>query len=325
MKLSVSPSIGIAIFPQCGSSIDAVVRSADTAMYHAKKQGRNNYQFFNSLMHTHIAEKLAIENGLRQAIARNELEVYYQPQSDVSTNQLVGMEALLLWNSVALGKISPGRFIPIAEDSGIINSIGTWVLSSACQQSKLWISECRIEMPIMLSVNVSLIQLTNGVFYEELTRLISESILDPQCLVIEITESVMMDNPEGLIVLLQKIHDLGITIALDDFGTGFSSLSYLRQMPVDILKIDRSFINHIGENKKDEAIVKTIIALGYNLDLQVIAEGVESELQVNFLKQNQCNTIQGFLFSKPMPNNMATQYILNFEKESCEALDLVVQ
>ncbi len=162
-------------------------------------------------------------------------------------------------------------------------------------------------------MNVSLIQLKDSVFYNELKRLINESILDPQHLVVEITESVMTDDPEALIVLLQKIHNLGIMIALDDFGTGYSSLNYLRKMPIDILKIDQSFIEHIGKNKKDEAIVKTIIALAHNLDLQVIAEGVETELQVDFLKQNHCNIIQGFFFSKPMPNHAATQYLLNYE------------
>ena len=222
---------------------------------------------------------------------------------------------------VKLGKISPASFIPVAEDTGIIKSIGAWVLVSACQQCKQWVSECQLDVPIIISVNVSLIQLKDSTFYDELKKLIDTSVVDPKTLVIEITESVMADEPEAIIELLQKIHDLDIKIALDDFGTGYSSLSFLREMPVDILKIDQSFVKHIDKSQKDEAIVKTIISMAKNLNLQVIAEGVETQVQLDFLKHYHCNIIQGYLFSKPMPNNMAMQFILNFSKNNAAFIE----
>jgi len=308
-EITISPSIGIAMYPECSKTVEALLQAADTAMYHAKKKGKNNFSFFSDDMNKKALHKLEIGMALRQASKRNELEIYYQPQIDIVNNQVIAMEALLRWQSNELGEISPVEFIPIAEEIGIIESLGAWVLHKACKQIKVWEKTCSLTTPVTVAVNVSLLQLTNSNFYDLLKLLLEEYDLNPNHLEIEITESTMTTDPQAVIQLLQKIHDLDIKIAIDDFGTGFSSLNHIRTLPIDTIKIDKSFVADIGIDKKDEAIVKTIIAMAHNLDVKVIAEGVENKLQYEFLQQHQCDLMQGYLFHKPMPTDDTTKYI----------------
>lgn len=317
-EIRISPSIGIAHYPHCGSNFESLLQAADTAMYEAKKQGRNNFRFFSLQMQQKMEKRLALENALRQAIKLQELDLYYQPQIEVNTLTITAMEALLRWENQPFDEIPPDQFIKIAEESGMIDSLGAWVLYQACLQSKQWADTMPMTKPLDISVNVSLQQLKNEVFFKGLTQTLALTTLNPSHLVIEITESIIADEPKETIALLQKIHDLGVRIAIDDFGTGYSSLSYLRQLPIDILKIDQSFIADIGNNEDGEAIVKTIISLAHNLRLHVIAEGVETQTQVDFLKKYQCDSLQGYYFSQPMNSSMMQQYLEKERKHDCQ-------
>ena len=297
-QLHTSPSIGISVFPCDGADADTIMRNADTAMYHAKALGRNNFQFYAEEMNRNASERLNIESRLRHALARNEFELHYQPQLDIQGTQVVGVEALLRWNPADGRSVPPARFIPIAEDAGMIIAIGEWVLRTACRQVKAWIDAG--VPPLRVAVNVSARQLRKQDFPDIVASALIESGLPAQLLEIEITESAVMEEPEEARLILDKLKAMGITLAIDDFGTGYSSLAYLKLFPIDNLKIDRSFVTDIGRHTDDAAIAISTIALAHSLGINVIAEGVETEAQHDLLRAHHCNEFQGFLFSRPL-------------------------
>ncbi len=312
-ELNVNPSIGISTFPECGTTAESLIQAADTAMYEVKRTGRNSFQFFSESMQKMVSRKLIIENNLRCAIDRNELFLQYQPQLESETLKIVSTEALLRWHNMNLGHVTPTEFIPVAEDTGLINKLGAWVLSTASDQNVKWNKQQLTSIPLSISINVSLVQLKSGGFVGELKDLLSKLSLSPQQIVLEITESIMSDNPDVMIMILKEIRSLGILIAIDDFGTGYSSLNYLRKLPIDILKIDQSFVADIGCNTKGEAIVKTIIALAQNLGLKVIAEGVENRSQADFLVAHKCDILQGFYFSRSVDAEQLVEFIRSIQ------------
>jgi len=293
----ITTSIGIAVFPNDGDDMDTLLKNADTAMYRAKEKGGNNYQFYTPEMSV-ATDQLELENSLRKALEREELELYYQPKLDLRSDQVVGMEALLRWKSAQFGFVSPLKFIPLAEETGLILPIGEWVLRTACQQNKAWQDAGYPAMRV--AVNLSARQ-----FEEDLVamvaRVLEETGLDPAHLELEITESITMNNKHRVVEKLHALKRLGIHIGMDDFGTGYSSLSYLKKFPIDTLKIDKSFVRDITTDQDDAAIVQAVIAMGHSLNLNVVAEGVETEEQLSFLREQDCDEIQGFWFSQPLP------------------------
>ena len=303
-ELHTSPSIGISIFPDDGSDGDTILKNADTAMYHAKSAGRNNYQFYASEMNQTASERLDLEHKLRHAIGRNELALCFQPQFSADGSHATGVEALIRWHHPTDGMISPIRFIPIAEETGLIVEIGEWVLRNACREMRKWLDAGL--KPIRIAVNVSARQLRRRDFCEVVAGVLAESGLPPELLELEITESSVMENPEEAIDILQRVGRMGVTLAIDDFGTGYSSLAYLKLFPIDHLKIDRSFVADIEIDLNDRAIAFGTIALAHSLGLNVIAEGVETEDQLELLRTNGCDEVQGYLFSKPL--NSAAAY-----------------
>ncbi len=308
-ELNVSPSIGISTFPECGMNTESLIQAADTAMYEVKRVGRNGFQFFSNSMQQLVSRKLNIENALRYAIKQNEFTIHYQPQVDARTQRVIATEALIRWYNKDLGNITPTEFIPIAEDTGLIKQLGAWIFLHACNTSIQWTDQQLNSQPLTISINVSIIQLKTDGFIDELKDLLSQISLSPKHIVLEITESIMTDDPDAMVTLLGNIQALGISIAIDDFGTGYSSLSYLRRLPIDILKIDQSFVADIGINKNGEAIVKTIITLAHNLGLEVIAEGVENKTQADFLVNYECDTLQGYYFSRPIESEQITELL----------------
>ncbi|MCB2294554.1 EAL domain-containing protein [Clostridium algoriphilum] len=296
-----SASIGIAVFPNDGEETCILFKNADTAMYSAKYNGKGKYCFFNKSMSDVVARRVQIEKGLRSALDNNELEIHYQPQIDIINNKIKGFEALLRWNSSKLGKVPPSEFIPVAEQSGLIIPIGYWVIKTVCLQNKLWKSKGYLYDTI--AINLSAIQLLNDEFEQSLKDIITETKINPIFVEVEITESILLKDFEKSVRVLTVIRDLGINIALDDFGTGFSSLSYLKQLPINTLKIDKSFIDNILTNKREKAILDGIVQLAQKIDLVVIAEGAEIKEQINLLKEMGCNQIQGYYFSRPLPTS----------------------
>ena len=306
-ELHTSPSIGISIFPDDGTDGDSILKNADTAMYHAKAAGRNNFQFFAAEMNRIASERLNIERKLRHAIARNELTLFFQPQFAAGSSEPTGVEALLRWLHPSDGMIAPDRFIPVAEETGIIVEIGEWVLLNACRQMMHWISAGL--PPLRVAVNVSARQLRRRDFRETVAGVLAESGLPPELLELEITESAVMENPQEAIVILQSLGRMGVTLAIDDFGTGYSSLAYLKLFPIDRLKIDRSFVADIEYDLNDRAIAFGTIALAHSLGLEVIAEGVETDDQLDLLRSNDCDEVQGYLFSKPLNSAAAFAFL----------------
>jgi diguanylate cyclase (GGDEF)-like protein len=296
-EITITPSVGISFYPQNGKDSDSLFKAADAAMYLAKGKGRNNYQFYNSELNQVLTRKLVVENELRKAIIRKELELFYQPKFDLFTRKMIGMEALVRWNSKQLGTVSPTEFIPIAEETGLIVSIGEWVMRKAFQQNKTWQEQ---GFPLLtMSVNVSVQQFKHSHLIQVVKTILTETGLDPRFAEIEITESIMQNVEESKRVLT-GLRELGLTVALDDFGTGYSSLHILKNLPINILKIDKTFIDDIGENE-DHSIVKGIIDIAVNLQLAIVAEGIEHEYQVEKLANYHCQYGQGYLFSKPIP------------------------
>ncbi|MGR9115390.1 MAG: PAS domain S-box protein [Gammaproteobacteria bacterium] len=298
-QLHVTPSIGISLFPDNGKDYDTLTQNADTAMYHAKRQGRNQYQFFTTEMQEYSHRRLAVENDLRQALKRQELFLCYQPQVASDSFDIIGAEVLLRWRHPKWGQVSPAEFIPIAEDSGLILPIGDWVLEQAISQTKNWQKAGYPE--ITVAVNLSLAQFRDERLFDKIKILLDQYQLEPKFLELELTESIAMHNVESAIEITWKLQQLGILLSIDDFGTGYSSLSYLQRFAVHKLKIDQSFSRKMLENQESENIVDAIISLAKNLKLKTIAEGVETEQQLNLLKQKNCDEIQGFYFSKPVP------------------------
>jgi diguanylate cyclase (GGDEF)-like protein len=291
-------SIGISVYPNDGNNAETLIKNADIAMYRAKELGRNNYQFFKQSLNDGAAQRMQVITLMRKAIDRNEFSLHYQPKVDLKTGKVAGLEALLRWENEKLGKVSPAQFIPIAEEAGLIISIGEWVLRTACTQ----MAECQDNRyeELLMSVNVSAKQLTDLNFIEKLKNILIETGLKAEYLELELTETMLMSGDKAMINKLHAIKALGIQLSIDDFGTGYSNLSYLHTMPIDTLKIDKSFIDTISLNKTRAPIVDTIINLAKNLSLKVVAEGVETLEQTNYLKAQGCEQIQGYYFSKPL-------------------------
>jgi diguanylate cyclase (GGDEF)-like protein/PAS domain S-box-containing protein len=298
-EFHLTASIGIAIYPDDGKDFNALMKNADIAMYYAKEQGKNRCEFFTREMNARILEKLELESSLRMAIKNNEFKVFYQPQINIETGKIDGMEALVRWDHPEKSIISPIRFIPLAEETGLIIPIGDIVLKAACMQNKLW--QDAGHTPLRVAVNLSAKQFEQENLVEIIKRILDETGLKPQWLELEITESILMKNLEFSIVILNKLRSMGIHVSLDDFGTGYSSLNYLKRLPIDTLKIDKSFVDNITVDPKDEIIARAIIELAHRMDLDIVAEGVEYAQQLNFLKEHKCDKVQGFLFSKPVP------------------------
>jgi diguanylate cyclase (GGDEF)-like protein len=299
-EIYISTSIGISLYPSDGTDIDTLVKQADTAMYYAKEKGRNNCQFFTCGLNIKANARLLTENSLRKALVRGEFIVLYQPQVDFESGSIVGLEALIRWNSIELGMVTPSTFIPIAEETGLIVPIGEWVLRTACTQNMTW--QEHGFPPLRIAVNISARQFKEPNFIKLVAKVLQETGLDPQWLELEITESIAMENGVTSLEMLNGFKKLGVRISIDDFGTGFSSLNYLRRMPIDTLKIDQCFIEDISSGENGEEVVTAIIQLAKNLHLKVIAEGVETDTQWSFLKEKLCDEMQGYLFSKPVPS-----------------------
>ena len=299
LELYMTTSIGIALFPDDGADLESLIKNADLAMYRAKEHGRNNYQMHTAAMNSAAAERMTIETSLRKALERGEFQLYYQPKVDLQTHRVVGMEALIRWIHPEWGMVSPAKFIPVAEDTGLIVPIGEWVMRTACAQNKRWQNEGW--PPLRVSVNLSPLQFQRPHLAEQVADVLAETGLDAEWLEIEITESLLMQNTEAIIATLEELKELGVHLSIDDFGTGYSSLSYLERFPIDSLKIDQSFVRPIQDEDSDALIAKAIISLGHSLNLEVIAEGVETVGQLEFLRAQNCDTVQGYLFSKPIP------------------------
>jgi diguanylate cyclase (GGDEF)-like protein len=309
-EVFITASIGIAIFPFDGEDIDTLLRNADTAMYYAKEQGKNNFQFYKQSMSAAAIERLDLENSLRKAVERGEFTLYYQPRMNIHTGKIVGMEALLRWNHPEKGLIYPSEFISVAEETGLILPIGEWVLKTACTQNRYWqrLSSSRIK--IAVSVNISGFQLRQESFFKIISKVLDDSGLDPQYLELELTENVLMKNVENTISTLYRLKSMGIQLSIDDFGTGYSSFNYLRRFPVDLIKIDQTFIKDITKNDGDAAIVKAMIAMAHTLKLKVIAEGVETAQQLAFLHEEGCDEVQGYILSAPLPAEGFSDFLL---------------
>lgn len=297
-EFNVSCSIGVALYPNDGADAQTLLKHADSAMYRAKESGRNNFQFFTRELNALMTERLAMESNLRRALERDQFVLHYQPRVDLGTGRIIGAEALIRWKLPEQGIVPPGKFIPLAEETGLIVPIGKWVLRAACAQNKAW-QDAGLE-PIVVSVNVSARQFRQDNLVRTVAEVLEETGLAPRYLELELTESMVMHDAAQLVAMLGELKRLGVQIAVDDFGTGYSSLSYLKRFPVDRLKVDRSFVEHLATDAEDATIVRAIIALGHNLGLKVVAEGVELPEQVDFLRLNLCDEAQGFIYCRPI-------------------------
>lgn len=295
----VTSSIGVSLYPHDGADIDTLLKNADVAMYQAKSAGRNSVRFYSGTMSLRSLERLELENGLRYAIQRNELSLHYQPKIHLETGEFFGVEALLRWEHPERGDIPPSQFIPLAEECGLISTLGEWVLDQACRQAKKW--QDRYQRNINIAVNVSSQQFFNADFADIVLKKVFDAGISPSSLQLELTESILMNDVIETIAILNKLKKAGTSLAMDDFGTGYSSLSYLNRLPLDTLKIDRTFVMDLETNRENAAICAAIIAMAHNLDLLVVAEGVETEAQKAYLLSHHCDQIQGYLISKPLP------------------------
>lgn len=308
----ITASIGISVYPNDGEEALILLKNANTAMSRAKSQGKNNYQFFTAEMNKAALERLILENQLRKVLIRNELQVHYQPLVELSSGKIIGVEALLRWQHPIQGLLSPTKFIPIAEEMGLISQIGEWVLRTACHQAQIWLKQ---GFRVQMSVNVSGRQFQQPNLFNIIENVLHETQLPPTLLELELTESILMQEGKGkgsvdhCFAVLSQLQNLGIHIAIDDFGTGYSSFSYLKRFPLNTLKIDRSFIKDICHDKDDAAITSAIIAMARGLQLKVVAEGVENSEQVAFLHLRNCEIGQGYLFSRPQPADQITELL----------------
>jgi EAL domain-containing protein (putative c-di-GMP-specific phosphodiesterase class I) len=298
VDLHISSSIGIAFYPTDGTSSENLIAHADAAMYCAKQRGRNNVQFFEPGMDIATRESVKLESDLHAAIANQQFELHYQPKVDTATDRFHSVEALIRWRHPERGTIMPDDFIPLAEDCGLINTIGEWVLREACRQCKAWQREGL--PPMRVAVNVSASQFRQGNLLALIQEAVNEAGLDPRCLELELTESAVMTNPEESASILESLSNMGVLVSVDDFGTGYSSMSYLRRFPIDKLKIDRGFVKDLMTRADDASIVQAIISLAHSLRLKVVAEGVETPEQLHSLKSMGCDQYQGFHFSPPL-------------------------
>jgi diguanylate cyclase (GGDEF)-like protein/PAS domain S-box-containing protein len=300
-ELHITTSIGISLYPDDGGDADTLFKHADTAMYHAKQKGRNNYQFFKSEMNIRAVERQATEADLQHAIQREEFVLYYQPKVNLMSGEITGVEALVRWIHPTKGMLLPENFIAIAEDCGLIIPIGQLVLRQACRQAKEWRDQGM--SPIPIAVNISALEFRHPQFFENVRLILQETGLEPRFLEIELTESVLMSNVKASATILQALKDIGVRLAIDDFGTGYSSLSYLNQFPIDVLKIDQSFVQDISDNANNGVIVSAVIGMAASLRQKVIAEGIETQEQLAFLNAHQCDEGQGYLLGEPVPPN----------------------
>lgn len=312
--LVLTASLGISLYPSDGGTLEELLKSAEKAMYQAKEEGRNTYRFYTAGMNARSRELLLLEGGLRQALDQKEFIVYYQPQFDLLSGELVGSEALLRWQHPRIGMISPLDFIPMAEETGLIVAIGNWALKSACLQNQLW--QERAGRPLQVAVNMSARQFRHTDLLQDVVATLQESGLSPDLLELEITESILMADVEQAIEVMRQLTGQGIHLAIDDFGTGYSSLNYLRRFPITNLKIDRSFVQDVTTDPNAAAIAQSIVMLAHNLNLQVVGEGVETSEQADFLRSVGCNLVQGFLFGRPVP---AAEFERLFFKECAMA------
>lgn len=298
-EIFITTSIGIALYPYDSSDIDNLMKNANSAMCRAKQQGGNNYQFYTTDLSTIASDRLALEASLRRALSRSEFQVYYQPQVDLQTRQIISAEALVRWHHPERGLLTPAEFIALAEETGLIIPIGEWVLRTACIQAKNW--QRNRSSPLRVAVNLSIRQFNQQNFIEKIANILTETGLAPELLELELTETLMVQDFRSAIKILSELKALGIQISIDDFGMGYSCLSYLHQFPLDTLKIDKCFVRNITTNAKNTAITKAIIQMAHSLNLKVIAEGVETKAELAFLYEQQCDAIQGYLFSHPLP------------------------
>ena len=307
-ELFISSSIGISLYPHDGRDTPTLLTSAGVALQRAKEKAHGDYEFYTSGHTSHALKQLMLESQMRPALERGEYTVEYQPQVDVKTFQLVGMEALVRWKHPSLGLLQPSDFIQLAEETGMITQIGDWVLRTACAQNKLWLDSGF--SPMRLAVNVSARQFQQAAFIGTVRDLLKETNLDPALLELELTEASIMKEPEKAIEKLNELRDMGIKIAIDDFGTGYSSLSYLKRFPIDTLKIDKTFVSDVSTNEDDATIAKAIVMMGHALDITVIAEGVETPQQLEYLTSLECDVIQGYLFSPPLTTESFTELLM---------------
>lgn len=307
-EIFLTTSIGIAIYPEDGNEIDVLMKNVAVATECAKQNGRNNYQFYSKDLNARSEERLKLETDLRRAIDKGQLEIYYQPKIEGSSGRVSGMEALIRWHRTEHGTLSPSEFIPVAEQMGQIIVLGNWLFNEVCRQHREWMEDGI--GPLKVSVNVSGHQFSDKDLCNSLQIVLTEHKMDAASLILEITESVLMGDVEGSIQTMHDIKALGLSLSIDDFGTGYSSLSYLKLFPIEELKIDRSFIMDLPDSKSDAAIVRAIIALADGLDLDLVAEGVETEQQLQFLYENGCETIQGFYYSKPLTADQFKQFVI---------------
>ena len=295
----VTASIGIALSPQDGNELSQLMKNADTAMYHAKERGKNNFQFYQADMNASALERLELESDLRHALEQDEFVLYYQPQFSGDGKRLTGAEALLRWRHPRRGLVPPGDFIPVLEELGLVVDVGDWVISEACRQLKTW-HQAKVRVP-KVSVNISARQFSDGQLGTRIANILRDTGLPPACLELELTESILMREVSEAMQILDGLKNLGLSIAVDDFGTGYSSLNYLKQFPIDVLKIDRTFVDGLPSGEQDAQIARAIIAMAHSLNLAVIAEGVETQEQLDFLREHGCDEVQGYLFGRPMP------------------------
>jgi diguanylate cyclase (GGDEF)-like protein len=300
-EFHITASVGISTYPDDSKDTQSLLKNADIAMYRAKEQGGSNFQFYSAQMNVHTVERMEMESDLRRAVERNELLLHYQPKVDIGSGRITGMEALVRWQQPGKALILPAQFIPLAEETGLIVPIGQWVLETACAQNKAW-QEHGLP-PLRISVNLSVRQFAHKNLVQDVARVLSETGIDPILLELEITESMVTHNPEQAVKLLVELKAMGIQLSIDDFGTGYSSLSYLKRFPIDSVKIDRSFIQDLPADSNDAAITRAIIAMAHSLKLKVIAEGVETEEQLRFLRDHDCDEMQGYYFSRPLPED----------------------
>lgn len=315
-EIYVTPSMGVTIYPLDGRDSDSLLRNADTAMYRAKEYGRNNFRFYTTDMNTLAVERFAMEGALRRAMERDEFVLYYQPQLDIKTGQVVGVEALLRWQHPERGMVPPSDFIPLLEENRLIIPVGEWVLRTACAQSRAWRDEGL--PPLRMAVNLSAHQFHQENLAEMIDGILRETGINPRLLELELTEGLLMENTSETSAVLAQLKMQGLQIAIDDFGTGYSSLSYLKRFPIDRLKIDRSFVRDISTDPNDAAIAVAVINLARSLGLSVIAEGVETREQLAFLDVQKCDEYQGFYFSRPIPAEEIAQLLKSYEPtKSC--------
>jgi EAL domain-containing protein (putative c-di-GMP-specific phosphodiesterase class I) len=296
--LHITTSIGVSVYPDDGLDAGTLIKNADTAMYQAKENGRQRYQFFRPAMNVRAVERQSIEESLRRALERQEFALHYQPKIDLRTGEITGAEALIRWTRPVRGLVPPAEFIPIAEDCGLILPISKWVLREACKQARTWMDAGL--PPTTMAVNISAMEFRDESFLESVFAILTETGLDPRFLELELTESVLMKRAESAASILQILRAGGVRVAVDDFGTGYSSLSYLRKFSIDALKIDQSFVRQITTTPDDTAIVTAVISMGRSLKLRVIAEGVETQEELEFLQALQCDEAQGYYFSGPV-------------------------